>query len=93
MILDKDVIIKDKIFQILADQAQVNFSELSLTSSLVDLGIDSVGVVEIIFKIEEEFDITIPYNSSQTPLKNVDFSRADSIVELVSNLIVENQSS
>ncbi|MEL6102951.1 MAG: phosphopantetheine-binding protein, partial [Pseudomonadota bacterium] len=32
----------------------------SMDSTLEDLGIDSLGLVESIFAIEEEFDISIP---------------------------------
>ena len=37
---------------------------LALTDRLEDLGLDSFSEVEIIFDLEEKFDIQIPYNSN-----------------------------
>ena len=45
---------------------------------------------EIIFAIEEEFDINIPYNANETLSKRLDFSNVLSIVELVSELVRDN---
>ena len=61
-----------------------------MSSTLESLGIDSVGVVEVIFAIEEEFDINIPYNANETLSKGLDFSNVLSIVELVSELVRDN---
>ncbi|PQM61065.1 MAG: phosphopantetheine-binding protein [Rhodobacteraceae bacterium] len=61
-----------------------------MSSTLESLGIDSVGVVEVIFTIEEEFDINIPYNANETLSKRLDFSNVLSIVELVSELVRDN---
>ena len=61
-----------------------------MSSTLESLGIDSVGVVEVIFTIEEEFDIDIPYNANETLSKRLDFSNVLSIVELVSELVRDN---
>ncbi|PQM68127.1 MAG: phosphopantetheine-binding protein [Rhodobacteraceae bacterium] len=61
-----------------------------MSSTLESLGIDSVGVVEVIFAIEEEFDINIPYNANETLSKRLDFSNVLSIVELVSELVRDN---
>ena len=61
-----------------------------MSSSLDSLGIDSVGVVEVIFAIEEEFDINIPYNANETLSKRLDFSNVLSIVDLVSELVRDN---
>ena len=62
-------------------QAQIDFSEVDTDSTLDSLGIDSVAVVEIIFAIEEEFDIVIPYNANDTSSFNLDFSKVSSILK------------
>ena len=51
--------IKSKVIQIIADQAILEVSDISMDQSLEDLGIDSLGLVESIFAIEEAFDITV----------------------------------
>ena len=47
--------IEHKVIEIIAEQAVLEVSDVSESSTLVDLGIDSLGLVESIFAIEEEF--------------------------------------
>jgi acyl carrier protein len=50
--------IKDRVIKIIAEQAVLEPSDVTMDSTLEDLGIDSLGLVESIFAIEEEFDIS-----------------------------------
>jgi acyl carrier protein len=52
--------VKDKVILIIAEQGLLDVADVSLSATLEDLGIDSLGVVESIFAIEEEFDIEVP---------------------------------
>ena len=63
--------VTDKIIEIIAEQAVLETSDVTLDSTLDDLGIDSLGLVESIFAIEEEFDITVPFNANEP--SNSDF--------------------
>ena len=54
--------VKDRVIAILAEQAVMDISDIHLTDTLEDLGLDSLGLVEAIFAIEERFDITVPFN-------------------------------
>ena len=49
--------VKDRIFRIMAEQAVLEPGDVTPEHSLEDLGIDSIGLVEAIFSIEEEFDV------------------------------------
>ena len=49
--------IQDQVIAILAEQAVLEPSDVTMASTLEDLGIDSMGVVESIFAIEEAFDL------------------------------------
>jgi acyl carrier protein len=51
---------------IIAKRLPAGKRNLDLTDRLDDLGIDSFNVVEMIFDLEEKFDIQIPYNSNET---------------------------
>ncbi|HKK84481.1 MAG TPA: acyl carrier protein, partial [Roseovarius sp.] len=55
--------IKDRVIGIIAEQAVLEPSDVKMDSTLEDLGIDSLGLVESIFAIEEEFDISVPFNA------------------------------
>ena len=54
--------VQDKVIKIIAEQAVLEPSDVTLDQSLEDLGIDSLGLVESIFAIEEAFDIHVPFN-------------------------------
>ena len=53
--------IEEKVFDIIAEQFDVDKSELSLETNLVnDLHADSLDLVELIMAFEDEFDLSIP---------------------------------
>jgi acyl carrier protein len=52
--------ISDRIFEIVARQAKVDISKISPASTFKDLAISSLTAFEVIFEIEERFDITFP---------------------------------
>jgi len=81
--------IQNKVFAILAEQAVLEPSDVSLTSTLADLGIDSMGVVESIFTIEEEFDVTVPFNANEPEKSDFDISNVASIIAGIEKLISE----
>ncbi|MEL7462393.1 MAG: phosphopantetheine-binding protein, partial [Pseudomonadota bacterium] len=49
--------VRDKVIEIIAELAVLEPSDISETQSLEDLGVDSLGLVESIFAIEEAFEI------------------------------------
>ncbi len=81
--------VKDRIFEIIAEQAVLEPSDVALDQSLADLGIDSMGVVEAIFSIEESFDISVPFNANEPEKSEFDISSVASIVAAVEKLIAE----
>jgi acyl carrier protein len=81
--------VKDKVVQIIADQSLLDVTDVTLEATLDDLGIDSLGVVESIFAIEEEFDIEVPFNANAPEQSDFDISSVASIVLAVENLVAE----
>ena len=79
--------IKYKIIKILSEQTLLDPSEIKENLSLEDLGIDSLALVEIVFSIEETFNITIPFNSNDPTNSTFDISNVNSIIKAVENLI------
>ncbi len=84
--------VKDKIFEIIAEQAVLETSDIKLDSTLEDLGIDSLGLVEAIFAIEEAFDIQVPFNANDPSESDFDISSVAAIVEAVQGLVTEQAS-
>ncbi|MEM9638788.1 MAG: acyl carrier protein [Pseudomonadota bacterium] len=81
--------IKDKVIAIIAEQAVLEPSDVSMESTLEDLGIDSLGLVESIFSIEEEFDISVPFNANDPQASDFDISTVASIVAGIERLQAE----
>lgn len=53
--------IEERVKQIIVEQLGVKEDEISTDSSFVDdLGADSLGTVELVIALEEEFDVEIP---------------------------------
>ena len=80
--------IRSKVIEIIADQAIVEPSDLSDESTLESLGIDSLGLVESIFAIEEAFNIQIPFNANQPNESPLDLSSVATIVQGIEQLIL-----
>ena len=81
--------IKDRVFGIIAEQAVLEPSDVTEESTLEDLGIDSLGLVESIFAIEEEFDISIPFNANDPKESDFDISSVASIIAGIEKLVKE----
>lgn len=80
---------KAKIIEIIAEQAVLDPSDIREDQSLDDLGIDSLGLVECIFAIEESFDISVPFNANEPTQSKFDISSVASIIAAVQALIAE----
>jgi acyl carrier protein len=81
--------IRDKVIEIIAEQAVLDVSDVSADSTLESLGIDSLGLVESIFAIEEEFDVTIPFNANEPESSEFDISSVDTIIAGIERLVAE----
>ena len=53
-----------EILQIIGSKTSSGFGAVALTDSLDELGLDSLGVVELTFVIEERFNVEIPFNAN-----------------------------
>lgn len=87
-----DTSVADKIRAILAEQAVLEPSDISLDQSLDEIGIDSLGLVETIFAIEEAFGVDVPFNANAPEDSRFDLSSVASVVAAVEGLIAEKAS-
>ena len=82
--------IRDRAIAIIAEQAVLEPSDVMPESTLEALGIDSLGLVESIFAIEEEFDISIPFNANEPTASDFDITNVAAIIAGIEKLVVEN---
>ncbi len=62
--------VHNRVIAIIADKLKVDKSTILETSTLQDLGADSLDLVDIIMKLEDQFDIQIDDTQAEK-LKNV----------------------
>jgi len=76
---------QQQIFEIIAKQAKIDVATIKPESTLKDLGIASLDAIELIFDIEEHFDINFPDQQGA----NFDSDTAQSLVDAVQKALDE----
>ena len=83
--------VKDQVIAIVAEQALLAPGDIKMTDTPSDLGLDSLGLVEIVFAVEETFDVTVPFNANEPNAGDFDISTVASIVAGVERLVTEQK--
>lgn len=83
--------VKETVIEIIAEQAVLEPSDVTPESTLEEVGIDSMGLVECIFAIEEAFDIQVPFNANAPSESDFDISSVASIISAVEKLVSEQK--
>ena len=83
MIDEKDI------YEIVAKQAKVEASNLTPDTLLADLDLQSIDVVELVFAIEEKFDIQVPYSPSDQDAAGISFKSIGELTNAVAKLVAE----
>ena len=83
--------VEAKVIGILAEQAVLDRDQVTLESTPEELGLDSLGLVETVFAIEEGFDINVPFNANDPTAGEFDISSVRAIVAAVKTLIAEQK--
>lgn len=78
-----------KVIGIIAEQAMLDPQEVRLDASPADLGLDSLALVEIVFAIEEAFDVSVSFNANEPERSEFDISTVGNIIAAVKQLIAE----
>ena len=78
-----------RVIRIIAEQAMLEPSDVTMDSTLEDLGIDSLALVESIFAIEQEFDVTVPFNANEPDAGDFDISSVAAIVAAVEKIVAD----
>ena len=84
--------ITSRIRAIIAEQAMLEPDQITDDATPEELGIDSLGLVESIFALEEEFDISIPFNANEPDKSDFDISNMGTIIAAVQRLVAEKAS-
>lgn len=88
--------IRQRIIAIIAAQALIDPADLRLDATPAEVGLDSLGLVESIFALEEAFDISIPFNpqnmgdgdqTGSDQVRGFDTSTIGAVVDAVEALV------
>ena len=83
--------VQERVITIIAEKAVLRREDVRPEQTLAELGIDSLGMVEAIFALEEAFDITIPFNANESVQTAFDLSTVASLVAFIEDLIARPQ--
>lgn len=86
-----DDAVAGKVIAIIAEQAVIDPADVRMEATPDDLGVDSLGLVEAVFAIEEAFDITVPFNANDPADSDFDISNVAAIIAAVKGLIAEQK--
>ena len=76
-----------RVARIIAGQAMLDPEAIRPETTLDDLGLDSLALVEVVFGIEEAFDISVPFNANEPRASEFDISKVAHIITGVKQLI------
>jgi acyl carrier protein len=72
------------VMAIIEKKIRVERPQLGMNDRLEDLGIESIDAVEMIFDLEEKFDIQIPFNANSA---RTEFDTVGEVVHAVEALV------
>jgi acyl carrier protein len=75
----------DEVKGIIAKQVEVPLDQLTADTRLADVGIESLDVIEIVFALEEKFDISIPFNANESAAEA--FETIGAVADAVQKLV------
>ena len=64
---------------------RVDRSEITMDDRLADLGLESLDALELVFDLEEKFDIEIPVNANDAQIGG--FERVSDVIAAVQKII------
>jgi len=76
------------VVDIIAKKKRTEKPTVEMTDRLEDLGLESIDAVEMIFDIEEKFDIQIPVNANNP---RTEFDTVEQVVKAVQQLVDEQK--
>lgn len=80
--------VAERVIALIAARALADPAGITPEMTVESLGLDSLGLVEAVFAIEEAFDITVPFNPNEAdPGGGFDVSTVGAIIRGVEGLI------
>ena len=82
--------IEKQVLELVGEQTGIEKKKISLSCKFEDLNLDSVALVELIFSLEERFNITIPFEGIDEIELKKNFNTVSSLVSHLRELLQRN---
>ncbi len=79
--------IKNVIIEILAEKALLKSCDIRMSDSLADLGLDSMGIVEFLFSVEERLNIDFDINLNLETFNDFELITVDELINTLDGLM------
>jgi len=83
--------LESDVIEIIAKQVNRDPASVKRDDRLTDLDIQSLDVAEIVFAIEEKFDIEVPYNANDTNAAGISFDTVGDVVDGIAKLVARKK--
>ena len=83
--------IEERVLELVGEQAGADPKEISLFSKFEDLNLDSVAIVELIFSLEEAFNVSIPFEGLDESELKRNFHTISSLIDHLKGLLQRNE--
>jgi len=82
--------IESKVLDIIAAKANVDRAAMTRATPMASLPLDSMDFVEILFALEETFDISIPFSANKPEASGGVFETAGDVVDQVTKIVTQS---
>ena len=82
--------IEKQVIELVGEQAGIDPKKISLLCKFEDLNLDSVAIVELIFSLEEKFNISIPFEGIDEIELKKNFHTVSSLINHLRELLKRN---
>tara|TARA_Y200000002_G_scaffold300333_1_gene255334 strand:+ start:631 stop:891 length:261 start_codon:yes stop_codon:yes gene_type:complete len=82
--------IEKQVLELVGEQAGIDPKKISLLCKFEDLNLDSVAIVELIFSLEEKFNISIPFEGIDEIELKKNFHTVSSLINHLRELLPRN---
>ena len=82
--------IEEKVLELVGKQAGIDPEHIPLDRKFEDLNLDSVAIVELVFSLEETFDISIPFEGLDESEIKKRFYTVSTLTDHLKDLLKKN---
>jgi acyl carrier protein len=76
-----------EVIEVIAKQAKVDPAKITRGTELAELHLESLDTVELIFALEEKFNIEIPFNANEATTAGIKFETAGDVIDAVTKVV------